>query len=138
MWAPCLLLSQVPVPATLPSPPPELQYFGVCGPPPPILSQWIRIVADLDPAYYNIKKCEPNKFVYTCHVLFLKVCLPSFLFLFLKGDSLYRRHRQTLVVMLKLLVVMGLNWIAEAGLLKLSNGFALFYTSIWCCSNQML
>jgi hypothetical protein len=24
-----------------------------------------------------------------------------------------RRHKQTLVVMLKLLVVMGLNWIAE-------------------------
>jgi hypothetical protein len=29
------------------------------------------------------------------------------------SNSLHRRHKQTLVVMLKLLVVMGLNWISE-------------------------
>ncbi len=29
------------------------------------------------------------------------------------SNSLDRRHKQTLVVMLKLLVVMGLNWISE-------------------------
>ncbi len=55
------------------------------------------------------------------------------------SNSLHRRHKQTLVVMLKLLVVMGLNWISEVRAIANRVDKKLFFLNqpsffLLCCA----